>query len=350
MPGHSGFDGSQRKVFMEPVVVEKKEMAKKHFTVNPFRPDWQFNPQGTKTQKLCIGTHNVDDAMKLFVAATKATAPKFHVVLCDEQFDAKNVKTDPQNIVFHGANNAAQDVATTSSSVSNRYLTICDPPLQGGALIVSATWKAKQHVAGAWTDVHSGTLAAGNVALRKDRASKNMVRVTPPSKCGGAAGGCVCGNPPTALAIDPTNAIVVTLKLQAADGGYNGWAPSGHPANVVKGGRAEYAIHNTMGHELGHLFGMTRTSSAAGIPDHPLFYEKRGGSGSHCAFGATFNADPAAPALNPATPGERDAQGKGAGTWDDGICIIFGYSRAMKREWCKHCAMEFILSDLSEFR
>jgi hypothetical protein len=335
MPGHSGFDDSQRKVFMEPVLVEEKKMTKRDFTVNPFRPDWQFNVNGTRTQKLCIGTHNVDDAMKLFVAATKATTPKFHVVLCDEQFDAKNVRTDAKQVVFHAAANAAQDVEMSSSNVDDDYLTICDPPLQGGALIIgNATWQAKEHVAGAWTNRQSGTLPAGNVTLRKDRASKRTVRVTPPA----------------GIPIDATHAIVVTLRLQAADGGYNGWAPSGHPANVVKGGRATYAIHNTMGHELGHLFGGVRTTSVAGMPDHPLFYEKRGGSGSHCAFNATFNADPTATPLNPATQGERDAQGKGAGKWDDGTCIIFGYSRPMKREWCKHCALEYILSDLSEFR
>jgi hypothetical protein len=211
-------------------------------------------------------------------------------------------------------------------------------------------WQAEKKVAGAWTIAHSGDLPAANVKLRKDRTSKRMVRLTAPAKCGGAAGGCRCGGAPADLALDANNRIWVTLELQAANGGYNGWAPSGHPANVVKGGRADYAVHNTMGHELGHLFGMTRVNSVAGIPDHPLFYEKRGGSGSHCAFAAVFTADPAAPALNPATAGERDAQGKGAGQWDNGRCIIFGYSVDMKREWCKHCALEFILSDLSEFR
>jgi hypothetical protein len=348
MPGHGGFDDSQRKVFMEPLLVEEKTMAKTHFTVDPFRPDWQFNVNGTTKQKLCIGTHNVDDAMKRFVAATKSTTPKFHVVLCDEQFDADGVETDAVDFKFDA--DRTRDVELKSTNVSNGYLTITDPPLQGGNLVKSAVWQAEKKVAGAWTIAHSGDLPAANVKLRKDRTSKRMVRLTAPAKCGGAAGGCRCGGAPADLALDANNRIWVTLELQAANGGYNGWAPSGHPANVVKGGRADYAVHNTMGHELGHLFGMTRVNSVAGIPDHPLFYEKRGGSGSHCAFAAVFTADPAAPALNPATAGERDAQGKGAGQWDNGRCIIFGYSVDMKREWCKHCALEFILSDLSEFR
>jgi len=157
-----------------------------------------------------------------------------------------------------------------------------------------------------------------------------------------------------ALRYDPASiadlALVVAPPYDVIDAAEEARLLERHPANVVKGGRADYAVHNTMGHELGHLFGMTRVNSVAGIPDHPLFYEKRGGSGSHCAFAAVFTADPAAPALNPATAGERDAQGKGAGQWDNGRCIIFGYSVDMKREWCKHCALEFILSDLSEFR
>jgi hypothetical protein len=349
MPASTGFDDSQRKVFIEPLVVQEKKMAATDFTVNPFRPDWQFNPGGTDDAKLCIGTHNVDDAMKLFVAATKATSPKFHVILCDEQFDAKNVATDATKVVFVDADNAAKDAVMQSSSVAARYLSIINPPLQGGALVVTATWQAKTKTGGAWTVTHSGTLAAANLQVRKDRASKATVRVTPPAQCGGAAGGCLHGGTPTALTIDATNAIVVTLTLQAADGGYNGWAPNGKPANVVKGGRANYAIHNTMAHELGHLFGKVRYSSIAGIPDHPLYYQKRGGSGTHCAFSATFNADGTAPDLDPTKANELDAQGKRAGTWDDGRCIIFGYSVDMKREWCKHCALDFIVSDLSKF-
>jgi len=350
MPGHSPFDETQRKVFLEPLLVEKKEMTKKHFTVDPFRPDWQFNVNGTKAQKLCIGTHNVDDAMKRFVAKTKPTTPKFHVILCDEQFDAKNVRTDVVDCVFQGADPRSKDFELTSANVKDWMLTIVDPPLQGGKLVISADWTAQHYDAStsSWSVVHSGTLPAANVKLRKDRTSKRMVRLTAPSKCGA---GCPCGAGPTDLTIDANNAIVVALELQAADGGYLGWAPHGHPANVTKGGRPDFEIAGTMGHELGHLFGNTRTTSIAGIPDHPLFYQQRGGSGSHCAHGGTFTADPTAPPLNPATNGELDAQGNGAGSWSNGDCVLFGIGYAGKRvQWCEHCALDLIHSDLSDFR
>jgi hypothetical protein len=96
-----------------------------------------------------------------------------------------------------------------------------------------------------------------------------------------------------------------------------------------------------MAHEMGHLFGKARFTSRPGLPDHPLYYQRRGGSGTHCAHLATWTPDPTAPALNPTTPGEMDAQGNGAGRYDNGECIMFGIAGSAKREWCKHCALDF---------
>lgn len=333
MPAPAGFNDSQRKVFIETLVTSERQMTKADFTVDPFRPDWQFNGGASDTPKLCVGTHNINQAMALFTAETKDTAPKFHVILCDEQFDAQGVTTDARRVVFNPANSGPQDVAMTSSAVGNGKLTVCDPPLQGGALAISATYTPYTKTGASWTAGASVALPANLIQVVKGRASKRTVRVSPPP----------------GVPIDATHQIAVDIQLNAADGGYNGWAPNNSVANVVKGGRPAYAIHNTMGHELGHLFGKVRSTSVAGIPDHPLYYQQRGGSGTHCAFSATWNPDPTAPALNPTTPGELDAQGHGAGQYDDGRCIIFGYSVDMKREWCKHCALDFILSDLSKF-
>lgn len=333
MPAAGGFDGSQRKVFLEPKATSEKQMQASDFTIDPYRPDWQFNPGGADTKKLCIGTHNVDDALKLFVAETADTAPKFNVILCDEQFDAKGVKTDSLTYTLDAGDAAGCAIGLTSSAVEDRYLTICNPPLQGGALVMSATWKQQTLAGGAWTSGAAQNFPAANVQVQKTRGSKNEVWLVPPG---------------TAM-LDATHQIEVTLQLQAADGGYNGWAPNNSVANVVKGGRADYAIHNTMAHELGHLFGKVRSVSQAGLPDHPLYYQRRGGSGTHCAFNATWHPNGAAPALDPTKAGERDAQGNGAGQYDDGDCIIFGYSVDKKREWCRHCALDFILFDLSKF-
>ncbi len=352
MPAPKGFVNSQRKVFLEPIMVKEKKVGTRDFTVDPYRPDWQFNPGGTTNKKLCVGTHNDGDVKNLFAPSTKATSPKFHVFLCDEQYDARGVVTDEQRIVW-SSGTGPKDVAMASTNVSDRNLTIIDPPLQGGSLIISATWKAKENVAGTWTEQHSGTLPASAVTLRKDRDSKRKVRVAPPGRCAGGAGGCPCGGAPCDLVVDGTHQISARLILQAADGGYNGWAVDDNRTSVIKGGRADYAIHNTMGHEMGHLFGKVRVSSTPGLPDHPKYYERRGGSGPHCANNATFDPDPTAPALDPTVAGERDAQGMGAGSWEHSttspMCIIFGYTVDNKREWCPHCALDFILWDLSAF-
>jgi len=359
MPGAGGFVASQRRVFIEAELVDTKPMAAALFPVDPYRPDWQMNGGGDATLKLVLGTHNVADALKIFIEPTLATSPKFHVLLCDEQYDARGVVTDATTIVFEGAQNVARDVEFASVNVDDGYLTLFSPPVQGGALIVSGTWTAEEDDTAFFTRKvtrklrHSGTLAPANVTVNQTRTKKNMATITPPALCGGAAGGCPCGGKPTALKINDTHVITVILTLQGADGGYNGWAPNNTHANVVRGGRPDEQIHNTMGHEMGHLLEKVRHTHVAGWPDHPLYYQRRGGSGTHCAYHATWDPDGAAPPLDPSADNEKDAQGKGAGEWDawvgDGACIIFGYGVNEKREWCRHCALDFIRSDLSQF-
>jgi len=141
----------------------------------------------------------------------------------------------------------------------------------------------------------------------------------------------------------------VRLELKGANGPWAGWAPDGTVASVVKASSSDARMQDVAAHEMGHLFAKARVDSLAGIPDHKFFYQQRGGSGSHCAFGATWTADATAPALNPATAEERDAQGNGAGRYDDGKCIMFGIVAAAKVEWCKHCALDYLFHDMSKF-
>ncbi len=333
MAAMGGFDTSQRKVFLEPLFTEEKTMTAANFTIDPYRPDWQFNPGGGDTPKLCIGTHNDAKAMALFVAETAATTPKFNVVVCDEQFDAQGVTTDICPFDFDAANNVAREVTLTSTAVRPHKLTLIDPPLQGGALVISATWQQLTWDGTNWVIGAQQPLPAAHVVVAKTRTAKNRVMLTPP-----AAG-----------VMDATHVVRIRLHLRAADGPYLGWAPNGSVASVVKGGRPASSIQDVTAHEMGHLFAKARVDSLAGIPDHKFFYQQRGGSGSHCAFGATWTADPTAPALNPATPNERDAQGNGAGRYDDGECIMFGIGRDHKIEWCKHCALDFLYHDMSKF-
>jgi len=157
--------------------------------------------------------------------------------------------------------------------------------------------------------------------------------------------------PPAGPLIDADNMVTVSIKLLAADGGYLGWAPNNSVAVVIVGGAPDAEVQDTMGHEMAHLFGQTRHTGIAGFPDHPLFYQQRGGSGTHCAHGAGWaGPDPGDPALDPNKPGQLDAQGRGAGTYTDGDCILFAYGVSNKLEWCEHCALDFVLGDLSKFK
>jgi hypothetical protein len=372
MPAADGFVASQRRVFIEPVLTEEKQMTAANFTVDPIRASWQFNTDGSDTSKLCIGTHNVDDAMALFTPPTADTNPKFHVILCDEQYDAKNVVTKAKKVVFTNLDQGPKTVKLKITGKETSKVTINDPPLVGGPLIVSANWKAQANESGTWIDKHQGTLPAANIEIENSRGSKREIKVTRPATCPGSAGGCLCNGPPAELNLVNTaifekvkewfvglfqspqpverTRIELTLQLKAADGKYNGWAPNNSVADVVAGGRPDYAIHNTMGHEMGHLYGKVRWNQTNGLPNHPKMYQKRGGMGTHCANNATFSpATAGEPPLNPAVNGSLDAQGQGAGQWRNGDCIIFGYSRDFKREWCEHCAFDWLVSDLSKF-
>ncbi|EHR71475.1 hypothetical protein BurJ1DRAFT_2646 [Burkholderiales bacterium JOSHI_001] len=334
LPALAGFDNSQERVFLGPELVNQHQMTPGDFSVDPMRPHWQYNPNsGDNTLKLCIGTHNIKDALKLFQKAEKKTTPKFHVIMCDEQFDAKDGRTHTTELIFDDADPGPQDEAMDSAQMQTHKVSIFDPPLQGGALAMTAKWEMLEHDGAKWKVRAKGKLPVAKIEVRADRDSRRKVRVSPPD-----------GQP-----IDATHCIRVTIKLRAADGGYLGWAPNDSVAAVIKGGRADASMQDTMAHEMAHLFGQTRYKTKEGMPDHPLYYQRRGGSGTHCAHGAAWTAgNPGDPALDPKKSGQLDAQGHGAGKYDNGDCILFAYGLPNKVEWCEHCALDFVLSDLSK--
>jgi hypothetical protein len=333
LPALGGFNNSQERVFLAPELLNQHQMTAADFKVSPLREHWQYNPgSGDNTPKLCIGTHNIKDALALFQKEAKRSTPKFHVILCDEQFDAKDGRTYTTQLVFDDAAPGPQDEEMDSAHMQTHKVSIFNPPLQGGALAMTAKWEMLEDNGTKWKVRAKGKLPADKIEVRDDRDSRRKVRVSPPD-----------GQP-----IDATHAIRVTIKLRAADGNYLGWAPNDSVAAVIVGGRPDAEVQDTMGHEMAHLFGQTRYKTKEGMPDHPLYYQRRGGSGTHCAHGAVWNAAPADPALDPKKSGQLDAQNHGAGQYDDGDCILFAYGINNKLEWCEHCALDFVLADLSK--
>src|SRR3569623_1476836 len=357
LPAGTGIQDTQRKVFLEPELTDTRKMAAADFKVDPYREAWQIRTGVGNALKLCIGDHNVDDARKLIIPATEAMSPKLHAFVCDEQFDADGVETDAKQVMFDNPN--AQDVTLQVNSSDDGFA-IQNPPLVGGALITTVSWEMKSYDTALITRKtteklrHTGdTLPAANVTLDSGRASANMIRLSPPTMCGGAAGGCPCGGKPTTFAIDATHKVWVTIQVRAATGPWGGWAPTGGVATVVlkRKGPTETAntVEDTFGHELGHKFGQTRHARLAGLPDHPKYYQKRGGRGTHCSETATFQPNPGAPPLSPTVANSLDAKGPGAGPYTAGRCVLRHSATAWKREWCTHCALDFIHSDLSTF-
>ena len=340
LPAMAGFDAAQRRIFLEPEMTAAVTMAAGNFATNPSRRDWQFNEQsGDNTPRLCIGDHNIGEALTLFVAETKRSSPKFHLIFCDEQVDAKDGRTDTTEVVFNDTNPGMQEITFDSKRMDSDEVGIYDPPLQGGAVIVSATWRARAYdaVKNKWVNGAKGTLAPANVVVDPNRASKAMAQVTPP----------------VGQLIDADHAVVVQVKLRAGSGPFNGWAPNNSVAAVIKGSNATRpiaAVHKTSAHEMGHLFGQTRWKSERGMPDHPLYYQSRGGSGTHCAHGTAWVPDGAAAALDPGKDGQRDAQGNGAGRYTGGDCIMYAAGLNNPVDWCEHCALDLVLADLSKFK
>ena len=356
LPASDGIQTTQRLVFLEPVLTGTKKVAAADYKINPERPAWQFTALAGNSMRLCIGDHNIDDIRSRLTPVTRATSPKLHAFVCDEQFDADTVVTAAKTVVF---NNLSAQAVTMEVNGTTDGFSIFDPPLQGGDLVVSATWQMDSFDKNFFTrktkqnSRHSGVLPAANVTLDSARTGRNMIRVTPPTECGGAAGGCTCGGKPTKFQVDAKHFVWVDIEVQAATGPWGGWAPNNAPPTVVLQRasltEADNVVQDTFGHELGHKFGQTRHTREPGLPDHPLYYQQRGGSGTHCAFATVFTPDPAVPQLDPSAMTELDAQGNSSGEYSDGTCVLWHSASNWKRNWCKHCALEFSHSDLSTF-
>ncbi|MFO1052672.1 MAG: hypothetical protein U1F36_10705 [Planctomycetota bacterium] len=362
LPSRAKLAASFDKVFLASEEVDEKQFDPAVYTAD-FRPAWQFKPGTGDAKKLCIGTHNIGTYAKLFVDPTKDRKPKSHIILCDWQWDAavsytdgskKAVVTDEAMALFEpGDNPAERKVKMTVTGQANWKVGIFDPPLKAGEkMIVSGQWiqATVDTVSGSMSVTHQGTLQADEIRIDKARGESREVIVKRPNGfCDGAS--CPCGGPPQKPTVDATNAIAVKFTLSAAHGTYLGWAEKPFHTVVILNMNAD-DLNDVVNHEIGHLFGQTppKADNNLGLPLHPKMYQRRGGSGTHCAEGATFTANASeSPQLNPATAGQLDAQGNASGSYSGGTCIMFGIGNAGKREFCAHCAAMLKARDMSAF-
>lgn len=222
-----------------------------------FYPEFQMVGGNSATPKAVVGDHNKATlASSLFVANTRQPV-KAHAVICDFQYDTDTPANGSRTLTAPPAGGTVQVVMNKP---------VFDPPLQGGALVVSATFQ-----------VGSGprvTIPAANVSIVAPRANDREVTVTLPA---------------TAPAPSAAKPIRVRLRCQGADGPFLGESFGNGQVLVVFDPTQVPDYNDTIAHEFGHAFGqahgISHPSSTAvppppTIPLHPN--STNTGAGCHC--------------------------------------------------------------------
>jgi hypothetical protein len=245
-------------------------------------PEYMFKVNGSDSLRL-----NVSDAnMGQFFGGVGAEAEhpiKVPIITCD--FNWANERNSA--VVANFDRRATAFPVNVGTDVH-----VCDPPLQGGALLVSGDWVAAEWDpaanagAGNWANVRNGALANGDVDIDKRRNSINAVRVNLPAAVGATTA--------------DTKVWIRNLVVQGAPddylGGYNNSQILAlyDPTNPVD-------YQNTIVHELGHAFFQTLQNQAwAGLPNNPNFIQDP--TGPHCTYNTDkcvmFTSGPIAGSLN----------------------------------------------------
>jgi hypothetical protein len=250
--------------------------------------EYMFKVNGSRKLRLNASDANQGQFLNQVAAETEHPI-KIAIVTCD--FNWGNERNSA----------VVADFTLAASAFPRNVLTdalVCDPPLQGGALLVSGTWEAFNQVAGAGPWISAGppqALAAGDVYIDRRRTSLKQVCVRRPAGVANTA-----------------RVRISNLVVQGADAEFlGGWAIN-IPASVVavfdSANTRDY--QNTLVHEIGHGFYQTANVSAGnpgglapavGIPVNPLLdpYIAEGG---HCTYNTNtcvmYRAGPIAGSLN----------------------------------------------------
>jgi hypothetical protein len=236
-------------------------------------PEYMFKVNGSK--KLRFNASDANQGQFLNRVAAETEHPlKIAILTCDYNWGNERSSAAVANFDL-APGDFPQNVATDAL--------VCDPPVQGGALLVSGTWEAfdLHPVSGAYVSQGPAQpLAAGDVSIDSKRNSLHEVSV---------------GLPAAAGATTATTRIQIgNLVVLGADSEFLGGYAINIPASVVAvfDPKASGDYQNTLVHEVGHGFHQTANVSsanpgglppAAGIPVNPLLdpYIAEGG---HCLY------------------------------------------------------------------
>lgn len=187
---------------------------------------------------------------------------KVPILVCDAQWDA-------------GGNSAAVTVSNIPASSFPRDVAtsklVLNPPLQGGDLLVSGTWKAAEWNAatGAWVNSRNGNLSNADLTINQTRDDLKKVTVNLPAGVGATTA--------------QTKVWIQNLVVQGANGPYLGESFNQRILAVYESDTQlkRDDFQNTIVHELGHAFHQVLPGApATGIPPHPIQVDV--GQGNHC--------------------------------------------------------------------
>lgn len=223
-----------------------------------FYPEFQMAGGSSATPRAVVGNHNKTAlAASLFVSNTLQPV-KAHALVCDFQYDTGPTTTGSRTLTAAPAGGVVK--------VPMRK-PVFDPPLQGGAFVLSATFQV-----GTAAPVN---IPAANVSIVAPRANDRQVTVRLPAAA------------PVPSAAKPVR---VDLRCQAAAGPFLGESFGKGQVLVVFDPTQVPDYHDTIAHEFGHAFGQTHgIASPSGtpavpppptIPLHPN--STNTGQGCHC--------------------------------------------------------------------
>lgn len=223
-------------------------------------PAYMVKVGGGNAEKLVVSDTNKNQFFASFVAA--ADKPNMiPILVCDAQWD-------PAGTTAPATPTAVRPTAfPLAVGVGKKVLS---PPLQGGDLFVSGTWKAAEYDTGTatWSNVRSGSLSNADISVDPSRTDLRHVRVALPAGVGATTA--------------ETWVYIEDLVVKGANS-YLGESFNRRILAVYDPSEAA-DFQNTISHELGHAYKQVPTAAPeAGVPAHGVQFNAAN-QGNHCRY------------------------------------------------------------------